>query len=561
MSGKYKFLAMYKLSLFVLILMLSASCVEAATIAGGKYFHGQNFTSSIGGHFRVFGSDPYKEYNNDTGLMELHYKRATVMSDIDDTIAILNGTCASTARYNYCYIGSSINYDDEKTFQDSQVLSVMEIIISSLPSPTTLVTFTRNTTLYAYCGELVTVPIIVTNTGSVYTDITYTEVLPFNTVITTSSSGNVNENMITFKDTIMPNSSKTYFYTMMNLDCQSKLWIAKYTFTTFNGTVISNNFTNLNITTQNAYSANESISTNRTNSLLSEITYTWNITNTHPTVDLVTNMSIHVPGLGLVVTDKSLGMSFKNGMYSYAGVVPVGKTQSVYIKFYALNYSSYNISNNINIFVNEHVLEYFSSNILQVLKPQVRVYMDVNTTINKSLTVSIWVRNDDLSSKYYYIYGILKGIADEEPLSYNVMEPDSTILLTQKIYNTTNLGAENITLVFDGVYRDKNNKEYKLYLEQAVTLNVPNPTKINISNSTNIISTPVDNTPINIITTTTNITGQNITGQGNTGSNSKNIKTTDNSSNNNNSSNTSGKKDLITRFIETLSEFLQSIFG
>jgi len=546
----------FKLLLFIVviisILTVSISYVQAATIAGGKYFHGQNFTSSIGGQFKIYGMDSYKVYNNDTGSMELRYRRIVVMSNIDDTVSIANDTCEMTTKYNYCYKGSSINYNDERTFQDGYMQSVMELTIESLPPSSTVITFTRNSSISAYCGEIITVPIIVTNGGTVVTNISYTEMLPINTVVIDSTNGILNENIITFKDRILANSTKTYSYKMLNLDCQTKKWVANYSFTTLNNSVISKNITNLNMTAKTAYYVNETLSINKTNNPSNFTIYTWNITNNHTSIDLLVNISIHIPNV--IVIDKSLGITSIGDVYQYVGILPVGQSLSLFLKFNETNFGDYTIQNIGTLSINDHVMEYNSSNILHVLPPNVIVYMDVNNTVNKSTTVSVWARNDDITSKYYYLYGTLKGIGDEEPLNYNVIEPDTLVLVAQKVYNTTGLGIQNVNFVFDGVYRDKDNIDHKLHTENLVTINVPDSIKLNSSTA---INTSVNIPKINGINSTTDnsITKSTTSAIGN--NTSTNVVSDSSSA----TAADGKKKDVVTRAIEALSEFLQAIFG
>ena len=292
----------------------------------------------------------------------------------------------------------------------------------------------------------------------------------------------------------------------------------------------------------NAYIVNETLSVNKTNYPINETTYTWRILNNHSSIDLQLNISITIPNA--TVTDKSLGFTDKGDMHQYVGVLPVGKSLTLYLKFHTDGYGDYTVKNTGIISINEHTLDYNSSKTLQVLQPIVNVYINTTNVVNKSMTVNVWARNDDLTSKYYYLYGILKGISEEEPVNYNVLEPNSLVLVAKKVYNTTGLGIQNIDLVFDGVYRDIYNVDHKLYSEQVVTINVPDGVKSTINstvnasantsvipekNSTASVIAPKDSNPIP--------------------SNSKDVKPA------------GEKKDVLSRAIEALSEFLQAIFG
>ena len=521
------------------LFLFSASSAEAATICGGKAFQGDNFTSSVGGIFIVHGTDSYTIYNNSTGYIESYYKTMIITSTIDDTVAIKNGTCKATKKYNYCYTGSIIDMKNVKTFMGDVLQPRMDFYIDSLPSPSALVTLKRDAVTYAYCGQLITIPVIFTNSGSMATNITYTESLPLNTLVTVTTGGNVDGGIITFKDTLWENSSKNYSYTMTNFDCKPKHWNAKYSFTNFN-TIISRNITNLSIILLDSYSANDSLSASKTNDPKTTVTYIWNITNTHQSINLMLNFNILTPGLTVTDTSPILTRMDEN-KYLYSGTLPVGGNLLLYLKFHAINYGNYTILNTGTIGINEHTLAYNSSKTLMIVPPKVITFIDVNNSVNNSLYVNVWARNDDMTEKYYYIYGNLKGIDDNIPLYANNILPDSSILIGTQFYNTTGLGLNNVTFVFDGVYRDKNSMEYKLYANYTTTLNSPHDNKVaKNGNST-------------MVTKTSQSLGNNSVA----GSNKNTTNTKDNSS----ASSNTGNKDFITRMLEALSQFLQSIFG
>jgi hypothetical protein len=137
--------------------------------------------------------------------------------------------------------------------------------------------------------------------------------------------------------------------------------------------------------------------------------------------------------------------------------------------------------------------------------------------------------------KYYYIYGNLKGMDEgSEPLYANFVLPNNITLVGTQFYNTTGLGVKNVTFVFDGIYRDKNSMEYKLYAENTVNLNSPTIPKSNVTSST--------------------------VGKTNQTSTNKTVGLT-NTTNTKNNPAPAVKKDFITRMLEALNGFLQSVFG
>lgn len=526
----------YKL-IIVLSLLLSTislvSLAQAATIYGGKVYQGDNFTSSVGGIFLVHGTDSYTVYNNDTGYIELYYKTMIISSSIDDTVAIKNGTCKATRNYNYCYKGSAIDMKSTKTFLGDFLQPRMEFYIETLPNPSALVTVQRNTTISAYCGQFITIPLVFTNAGTMPTNITYTETLPLNTLVTTTDGGNVDGNIITFKSTLWDNSSKNYSYTITNFDCQPKSWSAKYSFTNFNSTV-SKNLTNLSIVMLDSYTANHSLSVNKTNDPKTTVIYMWNITNNHESKSLMLNLNIFTPGLIVNDVSPSLILMSEN-RYKYSGTLPVDGNVVLYMRFHANNYGNYIISSTGTVSIDEYDLPYNSSDTLIITPPKAVAFIDFNNIVNKSLYVNVWIRNDDMVEKYYYIYGNLKGMDEgSEPLYANFVLPNNITLVGTQFYNTTGLGVKNVTFVFDGIYRDKNSMEYKLYAENTVNLNSPTIPKSNVTSST--------------------------VGKTNQTSTNKTVGLT-NTTNTKNNPAPAVKKDFITRMLEALNGFLQSVFG
>jgi len=540
-----------KLLLGLILSLILISSVHAAVIAGVKVFHGGNFTSSIGGIFMAYGIDPYTVYNNNTDNLELYYRSVIISSTIDDTVNVRNGSCKSTKMYTYCYKGSMIDANNPKTYTSEEYLQpTMSITIESIPSPIATVILTRNTIMKVYCGELITVPITIKNSGTLSTNITYTETLPFNTLITTTDKGNVDGNIITFRDIVPDNTSRNYSYVMTNFDCISKNWTAKYTFTTYNET-ITRNLTNLSIVVQDAYRANSSLSLDKINSSLSinktnnpdaDVTYTWTITNLHPSIPLGLDISMGVPGA--IITGASTELVRTGERSRYVGKLQVGNTLKLYLKFHEPDYGNYTVYTDGTVSINDHILNYTSNKMLNVLPSIVEAYMDVNTTKNNSLYVDVWAKNYDVTEKYYYIYGVIKGIGDEEPIYANSINPDSTILVAQKFYNTTGMGVKEINMAFDGIYRDKDSIEHPIHAEQlSIIINSPKIIHANATtNTTSANKTSTTSTTSNSKTSTTGATSKNTN---TTGTGEPAVK----------------KKDFITRVIEGLSNFLQSIFG
>ncbi len=524
----------YKLLVLLLVSLFLVSSAQAAVIAGVTLFHGDNFTSSIGGTFMLYGSSPYTKYNAATDNLELFYKSIIISSTIDDSVTIRNGTCESTKKYVYCYKASTIDVANSRTYRYGDYLQpMMTVTIESIPSPIAQVTFTRESSLSAYCGDLVTVPIMATNSGGIDTNITYTEFLPFNTVIMSTEKGRVDGNIITFKDTVIKGTSRNYSYVMLNSDCEPKNWSATYTFTTYNDT-LSRNLTNLNLVVPSSYQIETTLSKNRTNNPKDTIVYTWTINNTHPSSNLGLDISLSVPGA--IITEDSKNLLQSKDTYKYVGILPVNSKTTLYLEFHEPNYGEYLAHTNGLISIGNHVDTYTSNKTLQVLPAKVETYLTINITTNTSLYVGVWVKNYDITRKYYYIYGILKGLGEDEPFYANGIDPDANIRIANKFYNTTGMGVKEITFVFDGIYRDIDSIEHPIHSEQKVLLNTPQALQPNATGS-NIIAQP----PIPTVTKVTTPVAK----AGNTTTNSTVVP----------------KKDFITRVIEGLSKFLQSIFG
>jgi len=518
----------YKLLLVLILSLVVVSSVEAAVIAGVKVFHGGNFSSSIGGTFMLFGIEPYTVYNNDTDNLELYYKRVIVSSTIDDTVTIRNGTCESTKKYIYCFKGSTIDANNPKTYSVGDYLqSMITLTIESLPSPVSTVVITRNISMKVYCGELIPISISVNNTGTIAINITYAEVLPFNTLATTANIGVVDGNTITFKGIVPSNATQNFSYVMTNFDCKSKNWTAKYTFTTYNDT-ITRNISNIGIVVLDAYNITSFLSRNQTNSPVSDITYTWIINNSHPSIPLGLDISLNIPGA--IITDAYKDIVSTTDRNRYVGVLPVRSSLKLYVTFHEPDYGNYTAYTNGTISIDNHLIQYNSSKTFQVLPAIVDTYLEINSTKNNSLYVSLWAQNYDVTEKYYYIYGVLKGIGADEPIYANGIDPDSTLLVAKQFYNTTGMGVKEINMVFDGIYRDKNSVDHKIHAEKLVLINTPQALSVNVTTKNLSI---------------TNITQAQTTTKGNTTGKAPVVV----------------KKDFITKVIEGLSNFLQSIFG
>jgi hypothetical protein len=544
---------LYILFLLLLVLIVPISFVNAAVIFGGKVYSGDIVTANIGGNFIIYGLNAIELFNNETSTNELHYSRISIRSDVDEIVTLRNNSCISTAMYNYCYRDSVVDFDNPKTFEDGVVRAGMSITIESLPNPISIITFVRNMSINSDCGIYIPMSINITNSGSFKTLFNYTEYLPLNTFIVSTDTGNVNSNVITFSDSLLINTSKIYTYKLANLDCESKSFNATYSFTTFNET-ITKNITDIEIIVNNYYNFTDKLSANKTNILGNETIYTWNITNTHPLLDIFVVSRLIVPE-GIVITQMSPNIRYIDNSYYYTGIVSRGSDVNLFIKFYAKDYGNHTILNKGTISVSQHDIDYESNHIFEAIVSNVTGYIEINTSSNDSLLVSFIITNFDIFEKYYYIYGIIRGIGNEEPIYANSINPDSTSILATKNYDTLGKNFGNVTFVFDGLYRDKNTVEHKLYFSKNIiikngTIIIP-VVDLNSNNST------INN---NLTTTDTNI----ISGAGNQEINdSSNIVSTDNNNVNNttNSNNNAPKEDLMTRLIVGLNNFLQLLFG
>lgn len=240
-----------------------------------------------------------------------------------------------------------------------------------------------------------------------------------------------------------------------------------------------------------------------------------------------------------------LGLIPYGNSYKYSGVVQIGSVLNLFVVFSAPSFGNYSIINTGDISVDKYSIPYNSSDVLQVLVPNVSLSIDVDTHTTRGVAyLSISAFNNDLYNKYYYIYGNLNGFGNVVPVYYNGLDPDSGAVIFNATYNTSGMGVGNYTVVFDGVYRDKYSVEYKLHLEKSFVSNglgvanssVPIPviSESNVSTPTTTAQ-PAVSTPTSTVIPNTPIV-------------------------NDTSSSDSGK-DIITLMIESLNKFLQSIFG
>jgi|GEM_PF-6194857 len=525
--------------LFFIVCLAFIPLAHAAVIYGGNVFSGDNFTTSIGGTYLIYGSDPITAYNNVTDNEELYYRNAYITSNVDDTVGLRNGTCKSTGKYTYCFKNAFIDMSKTKTFTGDYLQSVMTISIETLPLPTTVITVNRDASISAYCAEMIVVPIYVVNTGTSDASIIYTETLPENTVVLSTENGDVNGNTITFRDMIGKNMSKNYTYTMTNLDCDSKSWSAKYTITTNNNTA-TKTIPNVSLEMLPTYIINETLTPNKTNNPESLIEYTWSIKNVHPSLGLGVDTAITLPKVS--VEELSANLINTQDIYRYSGIVPSGETMNLHIIFKAKDYGTFVLNNIGKLEIGQRTASYNSSKTLAVMHQGLNATMYINSTEDK-VYVTLKVVNEDLKEKYYYIYGTFKGVGDDEPVYYNGIDPDTTIFIGNKTYNTSGMGTVDTKIVFDGIYRDKNSVDHKLYAEKTFRTNVKYADTIKEPDATPNQVIPQNTAPA------TNTTG--IGASTNTAANNTATKPKEQAEN----------KDIITRIIEAINNMLQSLFG
>ncbi|MGV8086840.1 MAG: hypothetical protein ACP5N1_04370 [Candidatus Woesearchaeota archaeon] len=535
---------LYMILFLSLTLLVSISCVNAAVIYGGKVYSGDAFSSNIGGNFNVRGLDVITLYDNMTGDI-FHYKKILIESDVDTSVVIRNGTCVSTNMYNYCYRESVLDVNNLKTYDDDGLWAGMSITIESLPNPTSIVIFSRDMIINSYCGAYIPMSININNSGTLSTNITYSELLPENTIIVNSEKGLIELNTITFYDTLGANTSKNYTYTLANIDCSPKQFNAVYTLTSFNET-ITKTLNNISIFVNQSYNFTNNISKNKTNILNEDIVYDWTIKNIHPSLVINSESQIILPK-ELIVTQMSPDIRYSNGIYYYSKSLGSDAKMNLFIKFHPEKYGLYKIVNKGTISIEQNNVVYYSNNSIIVAPPTVNALININTSSNNLIYVSVDIINNDISEKYYYIYGFLKGISEDEPLYANSIDPDSTVNIANRTYDIT--GKNNLTLVFDGIYRDKNSVESKIYASRTV---VVNGSSVIVEEIVDDFSTEIINDVLIVNTTNTNTdtntnadTGTNNPDDANDSKDDIDIE----------------KVDILTRMVIGLNNFLQSVFG
>ena len=521
--------------ILTLSLLLLACPIYADVASSGRYYSGSTFNLS-GGTFTVLGVNSFKVYNNVTDDVELYYKSVLIQSNIDSTVQINNGTCRSTSLYTYCYSDGVIDMSNTKTFTGDYLQPLLGITVSTQNVPTVSINVNRDTNINSYCGQMITVPITISSVGMLSSNVTYIEELPDNTVILSTDGGDVKGNIITMRDRFGGNMSKNYSYTLSNIDCLSKTWNGQYVYTSSNGTV-SKKLNNFTLTILPSYIINESEHI-KTNSPYQILTYNINTSNLQ-TSTISINLDIWIPSNVDVLDESGNVHKQQNNHYSYYLSLPSNTSDNSYINFKTKNYGTYYIYTNGVATVGDKVFNYNHTITVETLQPEVVSYIDVNVnkSTNKSLYVMLMLKNYDLKNIYYNVYGNYKD-NNEEPLVYSTIAPDTEAVMLERSYNFTN--SKNLTVSFDGVYRDFNGNEKKLHAERILTVNTLTEVLNNISgNSTNTYNisnqqqNPI-NTNLTVPAPIANKTATNSTGTG---------------------------KDFITSILEGINNFLQSIFG
>jgi hypothetical protein len=532
---------LFLFSILALAILISDN-VHAAVIYGGKIYSGQTFTTNVGGNFRVYGSDPYFYTDNKTEIKEKRYRKVVITSDVDEKVTIFNGTCESTYLYKYCYLSSYLDLDNSLTYRNGDIDTSMSITIETLPPPATLIKITRPTVIYAYCSQLIEIPILILNEGTVPTNITYTETLPENTFVAKSENGIVQGTSITFSDRLLINETANFTYTITNFDCLTKSWNAKYTFTTYNDS-ITKNLTNLTLSMLKFYNLSQNITPDRVNNLNDDMVYTINFTNTHPTQALYLDMMFYPEDLSVV--GSSNGISYDNRFYRYTNLVASGKSINIFMTLNSIDFGKNYITNNLSIKLNDRLFNNDSIVFIETIAPTVKIFFNITST-EKIMKVHVYAYNTNLKDKYYYIYGVLKGVdSTEEPLYSNGIDPDKTILLGTKDYDISFMN-KTVNLTFSGIYRDIDGIENDISYSRLVNI------------------TP---SGVAIVLTKEEIASQNILNSTTKNSSSGNSKSNDDYSNigTSSSANSNSKpkddRDFITKVIEGLSNLLQNIFS
>ena len=517
----------------LILLILIAPFAYAEVISTGNYYSGTTFDLS-GGTYGVVGVEPVRFYNNDTDNIELYYRSMIIQSNVDDTVIIRNGTCHSTRLYKYCYTTNTIDMKNMRTFQGDYLESVMELTISTLDQPLASVSITRPQSEDFYCGQSLTIPIIITNDGQLGTNITYVEQLPLKILVTDTQGGDVSENAITFRDTLGGNISRNYSYTIDDLDCQTKIWSGQYSYDAPNGTVVKT-LDNLTLYAKDSYIIDHSVSI-KNNDPKALSTYVFNITNTNPHSAVNAEIYFDVPMEVAQVSGNIRKVSDASYVYDTASVA-YNTTDTAYIKFRTNAYGEYSISASGKIQVGVRYFDYAASTPVITINNTVQAFIDVdpNKTSNNTIHIRVGLTNNDVINKYYNIYAIFKDTG-EEPLSYNNITADTSVIILERSYNLVN--KTNLSVIIDGVYRDYYGNEYKLHAEKFLFKNMV----IDINNA-QANTNPV----VNQINTSTI-------------PNSTTVQANKNGSNDTSIVVQAEKKDFISSIIENFSRFLQSLF-
>lgn len=509
------------------ILLLLLPAVSATVLYRGSLYSQSSFNMS-GYAVTVAGINPVVSYDNVTNNYETTYGSVVFQSSMDDVIVVKNGSCSSTSRYSYCYVSSSFDFNNALTYKGGGALQPMiGVELDSLSVQQSDISVTRSSNIADYCGDKITIPISINNTGSTSTTFTYTEKLPPNTAIIDTIGGNVNSNIITFTDIIGPGASRDYTYSVYDTDCISKNWDGYYTYTTSNGTV-SGSLANLTLTMLNSYNTTSSLSASASNDPTNIIRYEWNISNLNPTT-LTLDISIDPGNLNVL----SSNMIRVNNIYvlNSDAILPNSST-SEYMTFNAKGYGVYNIETNYSIRIPGWSKSYSSDLPVSYVEPKV----SAEVYVQNSTRVLIYIQNYDVSNTYN-IYGIFKGLGDES-LYYNNLTSNARVLLLNKTFAIPN----GTTLVFDGVYRDQYGAEKKLYisLNSSQALSTPPVNILSNTSNTSAAIVPVKHSNTTTINNTTNSVSNNSSG----------IPQTDNNG-----------TDFITSMLESIGKLLQSLFG
>ncbi|MFC2136293.1 hypothetical protein ACFLTH_16880 [Bacteroidota bacterium] len=160
--------------LFVLFLIICSSSV----IAFDNIYSGYVYTLDT---FTVEDDIFYVTLANNDEVLVLH-------KNDDELFFVYNGTCEDTAYYQYCFMGTKLDYDDygrqiPNTYRWEPALKVE--IYSKKPS----ITVTRTVDSEINMGDKTIVKVTVTNNGELQTDnLVFRETLPENVVVNTFDS-------------------------------------------------------------------------------------------------------------------------------------------------------------------------------------------------------------------------------------------------------------------------------------------------------------------------------------------------------------------------------------